>query len=222
MWKSIIYKEWLKIRWFLIGYILLGVLGMGYLNLAVKHSFAFTGGRNVWSAMLFQNQQFYGLFKYVPLASGVVLAFAQYLPEAINKRLKLTFHLPLGENSGLMIMQGFGAASLLLSFLIFIGLFIGFSLFYFPIQMVTDSFITILPWVLAGFSGYFMVSLIILEPSWIFRFCYALVGVFFLSVYFVSAGTAAYRPANSTLVVLTAFLSVAIIFSAFRFRKGEL
>jgi len=121
-----------------------------------------------------------------------------------------------------MVMQGFGAASLLISFLIFFVLFFGFSLVYFPIQMVTDSFITILPWVLAGFSGYFIVSLIILEPSWIFRFCYSLVGAFFLSVYFVSADTAAYGPANSGLVVLTAFLSVAIIFSAFRFRKGEM
>jgi len=222
MWKFIIYKEWLKVRWFLTGYIFLGVLGMGYMYLTLKHSFSFAGGRNVWSLVLFQNQQFYSLIKFVPLVGGVILAFTQYLPEAINKRLKLTFHLPLGENKALMIMQGFGTGGLLISYLIFFGLFTGFSLVYFPIQMVSDSFTTIQPWIFAGFAAYFFVSLIILEPSWIFRFCYSLIGGFFLTIYFNSAETAAYGPANFELLVLTVFLSVTFLFSAYRFRKGEI
>lgn len=220
MWKFIFYKEWLKIRWFLLVYVLLGVLGLGYIYLALKHSFAFTGGRNVWSMALFQNQRFYNLLKYVPLAGGVLIAFAQYLPEAINKQLKLTYHLPLDENKAIMLMQGFGAGSLTIAFLIFFGLFTGFSLVYFPIQMVADSLSTILPWILAGFSGYFFTSLIILEPGWFFKLCYSLTGVFFLSIYFNSVDSAAYGPANFGLFVLTGFLSVTILFSAYRFRKG--
>jgi hypothetical protein len=220
MWKFIIYKEWLKIRLFLFGYIIFGILGIGYLYLTLKHSFAFTGGRNVWSLMLFQNQRFYNYLKFVPLAGGVFLSFAQYLPEAINKRLKLTFHLPLDENKVIMLMQSFGAGCLMIAFLIFFGLFAGFSLVYFPTQMVADSFSTILPWILAGFSGYFFTSLIILEPGWIFKLCYSLTGVFFLSIYFNSAETAAYGPANFGLFVLTCCLSVTILFSAYRFRKG--
>ena len=222
MWKYIIYKEWLKIRWFLFVYILFGILGIGYLYLALKHSFTFTGGRNVWSLALFQNQRFYNFLKYVPLAGGVILAFAQYLPEAINKRLKLTFHLPLDENKMIMLMQGFGAGSLMIAFLIFFGLFAGFSLVYFPTQMVADSFSTILPWMLAGFSGYFFTSLIILEPSWFFKLFYSMTGVFFLSIFFNSADTAAYGPATFGLFILTVFLSVTILFTAHRFRKGEM
>lgn len=222
MWKFIIYKEWLKIRWFLFWYILLGILGIGYLYLALKHSFAFTGGRNFWSMALFQDQRFFNSLKYVPLAGGVLLAFAQYLPEANHKRLKLTYHLPLDENKAIMLMQGFGAGTLMTAFLIFFGLFAGFSLVYFPIQMVSDSFSTILPWILAGFSGYFFTSLIILEPGWFFRLCYSLTGVFFLSVYFNDVYTSAYGPANFGLVVLTVLLSVTILFSAYRFRKGAM
>jgi len=222
MWKSVFYKEWLKIRWFIIGYTLLGILGIGYLFLALKHSFAFTGGKNVWNTVLFQGYQFYGLFKFVPLAGGLTIAVAQYLPETINKRLKLTFHLPLAGNRALLLMQAFGAGSLLVSFLIFFGLVAGFSLIYFPIQMVTDGVITILPWLLAGFAAYFMVALVVLEPNRIFRLCYSLVGGFFLTIYFTSAGTAAYAPANSGLFILTALLSIAFVFSAYRFRKGEM
>jgi len=222
MWKSVFYKEWLKIRWFVVGYTLLGILGIGYLFLALKHNFAFTGGKNVWNAALFQGHQFYSLFKYVPLAGGLTIAVAQYLPETINKRLKLTFHLPLTENNGLLLMQAFGAGSLLISFLISGGLFTGFSLIYFPIEIVTDNVVTILPWLLAGFAAYFMVALIILEPNRVFRFFYSLVGGFFLTIYFASSGTAAYGPANSGLLVLTALLSIAFVFPAYRFRKGEM
>jgi hypothetical protein len=222
MWKSVFYKEWLKIRWFVVGYTLLGILGIGYLFLALKHNFAFAGGKNVWNAALFQGHQFYSLFKYVPLAGGLAIAIAQYLTETINKRLKLTFHLPLTENSGLLLMQAFGAGSLLIVSLIFSGLFTGFSLIYFPIEIVTDNVVTILPWLLAGFTAYFIVALILLEPNRVFRFFYSLVGGFFLTIYFASSGTSAYAQVNSGLVVLTALLSIAFVFPAYRFRKGEM
>lgn len=222
MWKSVFYKEWLKIRWFIIGYVLLGVLGNGYLFLTLKHSFAFTGGKNVWNAVLFQGLQFYSLLKYVPLAGGLTIAIAQYLPEAINKRLKLSFHLPLAENKVLMLMQAFGTGCLLILFLVFCGLFTGVGLIYFPIEMVTDSIITIFPWLLSGLAAYFLVALIILEPNHIFQFCYSLVGGFFITIYFNSDVTAAYAPANSGLFILTSFLSMVFLFSAFRFRKGDM
>jgi hypothetical protein len=196
--------------------------GIGYQLLALKHSFAFTGGKNVWHAVLFQGLQFYSLFKFVPLAGGLLIAITQYLPEVLNKRLKLTFHLPLSENKALLLMQTFGAACLLVIFLVFCGLFTGFSLIYFPIEMVTDSLITILPWLLAGFAGYFWVAFIIFEPKLAFRFCYSIVGGFFLTIFFHSDATAAYAPANSGLFILTAFLSIGFVFSAYRFRKGEM
>lgn len=222
MWKSVFYKEWLKIRWFIAGFTLLGVLYIGYLFLALKHNFAFTGGKNVWNAVLFQGHQFYSIFKYVPLAGGLIIAVAQYLPEAINKRLKLTFHLPLAENKTLLIMQAFGAGSLLVSFLIFGGLLFGFSLIYFPIEMVADSLITFLPWLLAGFATYFIVALVVLEPNRKYSFCYTLIGGFFLTIYFATAVTAAYASANFGLLVLTALLSIGFVFSAYRFRRGEM
>lgn len=221
MWKSIVYKEWLKIRWFLIGYTLLGILGIGYLFLTVKHGFAFNGGKNIWNIILFQGDRFFDSLKYVPLVGGLTIAIAQYFPETVNKRIKLTFHLPLGENKALLMMHAFGAVSLLLSFVIVLSLFSGFSLLYFPVQMVTDSLITILPWVLAGFSGYFFGALIILEPRWMSRFFYSLIGGFFLTIYFAPAPIAAYGPAISGLLVLTAALSITLLFSAYRFRKGE-
>lgn len=221
MWKSVFYKEWLKIRWFLMGYTLLGILAIGYLFLTLKHGFTFSGAKNVWNSILFMGYQFFSPFKYAPLLGGLTIAIAQYFPETVSKRIRLTFHLPIGENKVLLMMHAFGTVSLLCSFFVFFAMFAGFSLIYFPIQMVTDSLITIFPWLLAGFSAYFLGALVILEPRWMFRFFYSSVGGFFLTIYFKSSVTSAYGPANSGLFVLTAFLSIALIFSAYRFRKGE-
>lgn len=222
MWKSVCYKEWLKIRWFLVIFTLMGIAAIGYMFLSLKHSLAFSGPQNFWSTIVFQGFQFYKLIKYIPLAGGAIVAFAQYLPEIASRRLKLTFHLPLGENNGLLVMQAFGTFGLMISFSVLFGLFTGFSLKYFPVQLVSDSAITALPWFLAGFSGYFFVSLIILEPSWIFRFFYSLIGFSFLAIHFLPAGTAAYGPANAGLSALSLLLSVGLLFPAYRFRKGEI
>lgn len=198
----------------------MGTAMVGYLFLALKHSLEFTGPRNIWSSILFQGFQFYKLLKYIPLTGGAIVAAAQYLPEIASKRLKLTFHLPLRENNVLLVMQAFGTFGLVISFSVLLGFFAGFSLKYFPVQMVSDSAVTILPWFLAGFSAYFLVSLIILEPSWFFRFCYSLIGISLLAIHFLPAGTAAYGPANPGLSVLSLLLSVGLLFPAYRFRKG--
>ena len=222
MWKSVIYKEWLKIRWFLIGYTLLGILGVVYLFLTVRHGFTFSGAKNSWYSILFMGYQFFSPLKYVPVLGGSVIALAQYFPETIDKRIKLTFHLPIGENKALMMMHAFGVGSLLGSFLIIFGLFAGFSAIYFPVQMVADSMVSVFPWFLSGLSAYFLVALVVLEPVWKFRFYYSLIGGFFITIYLNSPATAAYGSANSGLFVLTAFLSFALLFSAYRFRKGEI
>jgi hypothetical protein len=222
MWKSVIYKEWLKIRWFLIGFTALGILGICYLFLTVQHGFTFSGGKNYWYSILFMGYQFFNPVKYAPLAGGFAIAVAQYFPETVNKRIKLTFHLPLGENKVLLMMHAFGAGSLLLSYLLIFGVFAGFSVFYFPVQMITDSVISIFPWFLAGFLAYFLVALVVLEPVWKFRFYYLLVGGFFVTIYLQSPDTAAFGPANTGLFILAATLSIALLFSAYRFRKGEM
>lgn len=222
MWKSLIYKEWLKIRWFLLGYSLLGILAIGYVFLALNHDFTFSGGKNVWNNFLFLGHQFFSLLKFMPLAGGLIIGIAQYFPEIVNKRIKLTFHLPLKENKVLLIMHAFGTGCLLAIFFVFLFLFAGFSLVYFPVQLVTDSILSLIPWFLAGFSAYFFIALIVLEPAWKYRFCYTIIGVFFLTIFFKSPVTAAYEPVNSELLILTAFQSVALLFSAYRFRKGEM
>jgi len=222
MWKSIVYKEWLKIRWFVLGYIFLGILCIGYLFFALKHSFAFTGGKMIWYMTLFQGHQFYSIFKYVPLAGGLTVATVQYWPEVANKRLRLTFHLPLSENNVLITMLAFGAGCLLTTFLILAGLLVGTASLYFPIQMIVDLIETIVPWVLAGCAAYFIAAQIIVEPKPLYRLGYSLIGGFSLTIYFSSGSAGLYAHFYVELLVMTVALSLTVMLSAYRFRKGEM
>ena len=222
MWKSIVYKEWLKIRWFLLGFTILGMLGLGYVFLKVQRGFTFNGGTGFWYNILFMGMQFFGYFKYIPLLGGLIIGIAQYFPETVNKRIKLTFHLPLNENKVLLMMHIFGIVSLLASYLLLLLAFISLSSIYFPSQMIIESVISVFPWFLAGFAAYFFVALIVLEPVWMYRFFYALVAGFFVTIYIKSPVIAAYGPAIPGLSLLTILLSVALLFSAYRFRKGEM
>ena len=224
MWKSILYKEWLKIRWFAIIYAALGVLVVGNIFLKVQHDFEFSEAANYWYSILFHGNRFYeySLFKFVPLAGALAIALAQYFPETVNKRIKLTFHLPVNENKALLVMMLFGAFCLFAIAAIQVLLFTGLSLLYFPAEIIQSALISVAPWFLCGFAVYFLSALIVLEPVWKYRFLYLLVAVTFVPIYLQSAASRAYSPALPLLIIFAVLLSVALLFSGYRFRKGEM
>ncbi|WP_297095382.1 hypothetical protein [uncultured Draconibacterium sp.] len=224
MWKSILYKEWLKIRWFAIIYAALGVLVVGNIFLKVQHDFEFSQAANYWYSILFQGNRFYeySLFKFLPLVGALVIAMAQYFPETVNKRIKLTFHLPLNENKALLVMMFFGAFCLLAIAAVIMLLFTLLSLAYFPAEIIQSALISVVPWFLCGFVVYFLTALIVLEPVWKYRFLYLLVAATFVPIYLQTAAAGAYSPALPLLIVFGVLLSVALLFSGYRFRKGEM
>ena len=221
MWRSIIYKEWLKLRWVWIILTLLGMLAVANIYIRLAHDILFAQANNFWYGILFNKYQYFKVLKFLPFM-GLVLAVAQYLPETLHKRIKLTFHLPLGENKSLIIMMLSGTVCLLATyFLIFSGFYLS-SAILLPVEIINSASISILPWILAGFALYYFVSLIVLEPVWYYWPIYSAVAFFFVRVYLVSSPSGAYKPINLYLVILTALLSIVFIFSAYRFRKGEM
>lgn len=199
---------------------LIGIVAIGYIFLALKHSFAFSGARNIWSTILFQGFQYFKIFKFVPLAGGIIFSLAQYLPEIANKRIKLSFHAPLQENKVLLEMQAFGTLCLFSLFAIFLALFALLGSLFLPAEIVWATIVTILPWTLAGLSAYFLAAFIVLEPAWIFRFFYSLFGAAFISMHFLQTGIESYRPVILSLFLMSILISTAVLFSGYRLRKG--
>jgi len=223
MYKSVLYKEWLKIRWFQLGLLVLGLLVVGNIFLKVQHNILFNKANNYWYLLLFQGLSYFGgLLKYFPLVMGAGLAVAQYVPEINSKRIKLTFHLPINENKVLLMMLGFGLLCLLASFLLLYILFMALSAHFLAPEIVSAANISIIPWFLAGFVAYFMVAMIILEPVWKYRAFYVIVVYFTIMLFLEPSLPGGYAPINLKLAILTLLSSIALLFSAYRFRKGEM
>ncbi len=222
MWKSIIYKEWIKVGWYLALLTVFGILVLGIIFLGVQHDKIFSNANNYWYAILFNGYKYYSLLKFIPLLMGIVFAFAQFYPEIVNKRIKLTFHLPLKEDKVILIMLLFGTVCLMAGYGIMAGLFWAVSRFFFAVEIVNAALISVAPWFLAGFGAYFLIGTIILEPVWLYRILYTITAVLFIPLYLADSISGGYRPAILPLAFLTVLISVSLLFSAYRFRKGEM
>ncbi len=217
-----IYKEWIKIRWILIGSVIAGLLVVAYMFMNIQRSITFSGANNVWYGILFMNDQFFRLMKYIPLLIGIGIGVSQYFPETVSKRIKLTFHLPINENKALLLMLGFGVLSILTTFALHFVVYWILSNYYFGSEITIATLISITPWFLSGLTAYFMVALIVLEPIWKFRILYTAAALMFVPLYLKSGMIGAYATINVQLALLTLLISVSLLFSAYRFRKGEM
>ncbi|HOY52318.1 MAG TPA: hypothetical protein PLX49_11140 [Prolixibacteraceae bacterium] len=220
--RSMVYKEWIKVRWMLLLYVLLAVLAVGYIFIRVRYNFTFNEAKNFWYSVLFQGYNWFKYLMYIPLVGGLALAVAQYFPETVNKRIKLTFHLPVEENRSLLLMMQFGTLCLLAAFLVVFLLFLGLSLVWFPKEIIWSAVVSVTPWFLGGFAAYYLGALIILEPVWLRRILYFLVAATFIPFFIKSSVPGGYGPAVLVLFLMTCLLSVSLLFSGYRFRKGEM
>lgn len=222
MFKSIAYKEWIKIRlvvWVTLG---LGLMALINIFLKVRHDILFVDAANYWYSFLFRGFTYFGILKFFPFIAGLAMAIAQYFPETMNKRIKLTFHLPVSENGVLISMHLFGALVLIGVLLVVLGLFTAGSAIFFPGEIIRASLLTMMPWFLGGLATYFLVALILLEPMWIFRGLYTAVAAGFITIFLASAPIGSFRPVLLPLGLITLLLACVVLFSGYRFRKGEM
>lgn len=222
MFKSIVYKEWIKIRlvvWVALG---LSLVALANIFLKVRHDILFVDAANYWYSFLFRGFTYFGILKFFPFVAGLAIAIAQYFPETVNKRIKLTFHLPVSENGVLISMHLFGALVLTGLLLVVLGFFTAGSAIFFPGNIIRASMVTMLPWFLGGIATYFLVALVLLEPMWIFRGFYAAVAAGFVTLFYSGAAIGAFKPVLIPLALISVLLGCVVLFSGYRFRKGEM
>jgi hypothetical protein len=220
MLKSIAFKEWLKIRWTFLAMVVV-CIGMT-VNIALDLSHLMTMERpmNVWSYVILMQYPFYSSLRYIPLLVGCAIAVAQFVPEVIQSRLKLSLHLPLGENQVLLWMAGYGgcvvAGLLLLEMLAMVGVVLA----YFPREVMQSMVLTMAPWFLAGLGGYFLTAAIVVEPRWVRRVFLILLAYGFLDALVLRVAIKAYAPSFLWFVLLAVLTTIGVVLSGHRFRKG--
>jgi len=218
--NSMIFKEWLKTRWILLSILLISLLVLSKIFLTVAYEIRFYEANNYWYNLIFRSYVFFSWMIYIPTLSGIVLAIAQYYPEMNEKRLKLTLHLPVKEETILMSMVLFGGFSLLAIFLVTILAGAIFCFYFFPAGLSWSVMMTVYPWFLAGFVAYLSAAGIFIEPRWMQRIGMIIISVAFVYCLLYLRAYSLYENSFISFTWLSLLFIVYSVYATNRFRRG--
>ncbi len=221
MFKSMIYKEWLK-TWTAIACLMLMLIGFtSYDFLALAKNASLQGYGFLWSYAIGKYSILVDNLIYLPVICGLALAAAQFIPETYRKCLKLTLHLPMSQLRTVSIMQGYGLVVLLVFFIIqaaSLGIFLGH---YLVSDIVWRILFSLLTWYCAGLCAYIWAGAIILEPAWRMRIFETVLMLALLSTFYLSSQMMGYSCGILPLATVTTLAAFPLIhYSVRRFKDG--
>jgi len=216
--QAIFRKEFFKIRRPGLLVIAAHICILLYLYVGTRRLFMLDHPEVVWYRVLHLGQIHFGLLKYIPLLSGILIACFQFLPEMWGERFRLSLHLPVPPGFvalthllvGLTVYCAMALADLF-------GLGLITSLF-FPWQGIKISLFTALPWTMAGAGAYLGMALALLEPNFRLKAVNLLIGAGITGLYLQTVDPGAYEPCLALLSVPLALMMLAVLLPVFRFR----
>ncbi|MCD4715838.1 MAG: hypothetical protein K8R45_03740 [Desulfobacterales bacterium] len=219
MFSSILYKEWLKIRRYLIIAFLLNLAVFSYLFISLRHLFVIEHAEMIWYQAFEIGTLHYTLIKYLSIITGIIIGAAQFIPEMIRHRFKLSLHLPVRPNALALwsVLIGLFAVA-------FISILDAFSIYaiisiYFPHEAAISALLTAIPWLWAGLVAYLGIALTAFEPQSSRKFVYLLITGGFLWLFYQSNDYESYNRAIWRLVALSLLFIPSVILPAYRYRN---
>lgn len=221
MFKSMIYKEWLK-TWTAIACLMLMLIGFtSYDFLTLAKNASLQGYGFLWSYAVGKYSILVDNLIYLHVICGLAIAAAQFIPETYRKCLKLTLHLPMSQLRTVSIMQGYGLVVLLVFFIIqaaSLGIFLGH---YLVADIVWRILFSLLTWYCAGLCAYIWAGAIILEPAWRMRIFETVLMLALLSTFYLSSQMMGYSCGILPLATVTTLAAFPLIhYSVRRFKDG--
>ncbi|MGD8779708.1 MAG: hypothetical protein PVH88_12185 [Ignavibacteria bacterium] len=220
MLQAVIFKEWLKIRWVFAGMLLISFLVTINIFFDVSNVLKVYSANLLLSKLIYYEVLYYDDITYLPLLIGILIGVFQFFPEVNQKRLKLTFHLPVKESKMLFQMVGVGFIALIMIFIFDAIMLSIISLHFFPVEIFQSMIITIIPWFLAGCVGYFLMVMLFVEPAWYKRVVLTLAGIGLLFLFYSAKGYAKYENSWWIFAVITLLFASVIYISAYNFKRG--
>lgn len=218
------YKEWLKTRWFAFFAGLLGIAVVTYIFLDVDNNIRLKGSFNYLMSVFYgvpQANYYSAWIRYIPLLMALCIGISQYVPEVLDKRIKLTLHLPVRNMTVLYLMALYGLLLLLLSYAIVFGLFFFLNNHYFMYEESLAVLISLTPWLLGGIAAYFMIAMIAMEPNLFYQILYVVVAYYLVKQFYIGIQHADTRHIIGTLAVMAVVPCAALLYTSYRFMKGE-
>ena len=218
---SIFYKEWIKVRYFFLALVCLNGAVCLKIWVDIRQQLQAEHAEMIWYQAIHIQSLFYSDIRYIPLLSGICLAVVQFVPEILQKRLRLSLHLPVDRECLLAIFLALGLGLYAVLALLDTAAIWTVSRYYFPVEVAVSSLTTLLPWHYAGFVGYLGMSLILLEPAWSRRVFVLLVFSGFISLLFSGSGYCRLNPALPWLMLLSPLFFLTVFQGGSRFQQGE-
>jgi len=221
MFRSVMYKEWIKTRLFIFLILLITIALHSYMYIKVGYSLRMVGGAHIWSVIIDRNQFLFRIMKYFPLLFSFMIALSQFVPEMVSKRLKLALHLPLKKFTIINWTLFIGAFILVIVYLINIVSLILFMNIHFSCEIIISALQTVYPWFLAGLLSYFLSAWIILEPRWGRRIINTLIATSVVPIFYIESIPGAYVKVFPLLISILLASIFIVIDSVKRFKQGK-
>ena len=220
----IFYKEWIKTRWTYLAALVLGLTTVFYVFIRVENGMERFGAKTYMLKVLYDNPPliYYRMLLYVPLLIAACVGVTQYLPETVNRRIRLMLHLPVANTRLVLGMALYGVAAVTVSNALLYGLFAAKSAALFPAEITLPALKSVLPWLLAAYPVYGFIAMVALEPNRWRAVVYAVTGYYLISP-FVVCGEApgSYFSSALPLLAIAAGSFPLLLYSSYRFSKGE-
>ena len=218
MFKSILIKEFIKLKSFWLAALLGNAFLAGYVFMGLRKLFVLDHAELVWYRVIHLGQAYYEPFMYLPLFTGLFLALAQFLPEMKNHRFRISLHLPLVPHLVVLghVLVGLGAVFVILAVDAMALAFM--TGLYFPVEVLGTVLLTAAPWMLAGLTAYLGGALVLLEPSWSLRIFNLAVSAGLTGLMLHRAFPGAYAHILFPLGLLVLVFTPSVLLPAYRFR----
>lgn len=214
------YKEWIKTRWFYLvaALTLLGFSAYNLLNLS--RVIEIKGAEHLWEVAITRDAIFIQNITYLPLLIAVAAAITQFVPEMIQKRLKLTMHLPVSYVSSMFSMLMYGLGALTLLFTVNLAVLYAGVAHFFTTEIVKHIMLTAVEWHLAALIAYPLTAWVVLEPTWKVRVADIFISAAIMRYFFAESQPEAYNKWLLPMVLLVLIFTLLPILSATRFKEG--
>ena len=218
--KAVFYKEWLKTRWFFLAAGIIFLCYTLYLVIRIGNAIEIRGADHLWPILLTRDTIFIEPIRYLPLFTGLLIGIVQFIPEVIQKRMKLTLHLPYPRKKMVSMMMVAGLCELLPLFifqLVFLGVFLQQHL---ATELTWHILLTALPWYAAGITAYIWTYATCMEPTWKMRAVLVLAGTGIIRIHFMSNYPESYNCFLPFLLLYGILGILLIMRSMIRFKEG--
>lgn len=216
---SLVFKEWLKLRMFFVALLLLNFSICVKIFFDIRQQMYSEHAEMVWYQLIHIHTVPYTAIMYLPLMTGFILASAQFVPEMLGRRMRISLHLPTGRNC------------MLVAFL-FTGLFLYLAVCcmdcvvifvvlrtYFPVEVAWSSIPTIAPWIIAGLLSYCGTMTVLLEIAWPRRIFLFVVFSTLCLMLFGGTGYGWFTPALWYVIGLLPLVLLSVFESGRRFQQ---